>query len=160
MQDRIENKILWWCKVMKWDHLRQTYLFGWNNVSVVSWLESTIWNNGWTTFVRVPIINGVNKHDGALVWFDKSSLENIFNSDGNKSFSATAFGTDLGVVTSTERLLTSFYLGRSNPFSNLFPYIWIFSDPGRAAWRKTKMQSQTFTQTLSLQLLPLRWSWA
>jgi len=61
----------------------------------------------------VPIINGVNKHDGALVWFDKSSLENIFNSDGNKSFSATAFGTDLGVVTSTERLLTSFYLGRS-----------------------------------------------
>ena len=69
----------------------------------------------------MPIINGVNKHDGALVWFDKSSLENIFNSDGNKSFSATAFGTDLGVVTSTERLLTSFYLGRSNPFSNLFP---------------------------------------
>ena len=63
---------------------------------------------------RVPIINGVNKDDGALVWFDKSTLENIFNSGGNKSFSRTAFGTDFGAVTSTERLLTSFYLGRWN----------------------------------------------
>ena len=47
-----------------------------------------------------------------LVWFDKSTLENIFNSGGNKSFSTTAFGTDLGGVTTTERLLTSYYLGR------------------------------------------------
>ena len=65
---------------------------------------------------RVPIINGVNKDDGALVWFDRSTLENIFNSGGNKSFSPTAFGTDLGAVTSTERLLTSFYLGRCETF--------------------------------------------
>ena len=61
---------------------------------------------------RVPIINGVNKDDGALVWFDRTTLENIFNSGGNMSFSPTAFGTALGAVTSTERLLASFYLGR------------------------------------------------
>ena len=69
----------------------------------------------WTTqlnMCRVPIINGVNKDDGALVWFDRTTLENIFNSGGNKSFSPTAFGAALGAVTSTERLLTSFYLGR------------------------------------------------
>ena len=113
----------------------------------------------WTchdAFCRVPIIIGVNKNDGALVWFDRSTLENIFNSGGNKSFSTTAFGTDLGAVTSTERLLTTFYLGRWNPFQNLLPNLWIISDPGRAAWRKTKKQSQTFTPILSLQLLPLR----
>ena len=114
--------------------------------------RSTIWD----AFCRVPIINGVNKEDGALVWFYKSALENIFNSGGNKSFSATAFGTDLGVVTSTERLLTSFYLGRWSCFSNVSPYLLVISGPGRAAWRKTKMRSQTFTQIPALHLLPFR----
>ena len=60
----------------------------------------------------MPIIVGVNKDDGALVWFEKNTLEQIFNSSGKKSFSPTALGTDLGEVTSTERLLTTFYLGR------------------------------------------------
>lgn len=60
----------------------------------------------------MPIIVGVNKDDGALVWFEKNTLEEIFNSSGKKSFSPTALGTDLGDVTSAERLLTTFYLGR------------------------------------------------
>ena len=60
----------------------------------------------------MPIIVGVNKDDGALVWFEKNTLEEIFNSSGKKSFSQTALETDLGEVTSTERLLTTFYLGR------------------------------------------------
>ena len=71
----------------------------------------------------MPIIVGVNKDDGALVWFEKNTLEQIFNSSGKKSFSPTALGADLGEVTSalgadlgevtsTERLLTTFYLGR------------------------------------------------
>ena len=60
----------------------------------------------------MPIIVGVNKDDGALVWFEKNTLEQIFNSSGKKSFSPTALGIDLGEVTSTERLITTFYLGR------------------------------------------------
>ena len=60
----------------------------------------------------MPIIVGVNKDDGVLVWFEKNTLEEIFNSSGKKSFSPTALGTDLGEVTSMERLLTTFYLGR------------------------------------------------
>merc|ERR1719244_987573 len=39
-------------------------------------------------------------------------LEEIFNAGGKKSFSMTALGADLG-LSSTERLLTSYYLGRT-----------------------------------------------
>ena len=61
---------------------------------------------------RVPIINGVTMHEGALLWILKDILENVFNAGGNASFSTTALGADIGIVTSTERLLTSYYLGR------------------------------------------------
>merc|ERR1719336_526081 len=40
-------------------------------------------------------------------------LEEIFNAGGNKSFSMTALGADLIGLSSTERLLTSYYLGRT-----------------------------------------------
>jgi len=63
-------------------------------------------------FNRVPMINGVTMHDGAVLWVAKDMLEEIFNAGGNKSFSMTALGADLG-LSSTERLLTSFYLGRT-----------------------------------------------
>ena len=64
------------------------------------------------TLYRVPIINGVTMHEGALLWILKDILENVFNAGGNASFSRTALGADIGIVTSTERLLTSYYLGR------------------------------------------------
>ena len=63
----------------------------------------------------MPIINGITIYDGAILWVAKNLLEDIFNSGGNKSFSTTALGVDLGTVTSTERLLTSYYLGRWDP---------------------------------------------
>ena len=57
------------------------------------------------------MINGVTMHDGAVLWVAKEMLEEIFTAGGNKSFSMTALGADLG-LSSTERLLISFYLGR------------------------------------------------
>ena len=57
------------------------------------------------------MINGVTMHDGAVLWVAKEMLEKIFDAGGNKSFSMTALGADLG-LSSTERLLTSYYLGR------------------------------------------------
>ena len=57
------------------------------------------------------MINGVTMHDGAVLWVAKHMLEEIFTAGGNKSFSMTALGADLG-LSSTERLLTSYYLGR------------------------------------------------
>ena len=58
------------------------------------------------------MINGVTMHDGAGLWVAKDMLEEIFNAGGNKSFSMTALGADLIGLSSTERLLTSYYLGR------------------------------------------------
>ena len=80
----------------------------------------------------MPIIVGVNKDDGALVWFEKNTLEQIFNSSGKKSFSPTALGTDLGEVTSTERLLTTFYLGR---WTHLKSALLNFAQPQILEWQ-------------------------
>jgi carboxylesterase type B len=60
----------------------------------------------------VPLINGITLHDGAVTWSFKSDLETIFNARGNTSFSGSALGVALPAVTSTERLLTTQYLGR------------------------------------------------
>jgi len=63
-------------------------------------------------FHRVPILNGVTLNDGSVTWVLKDALEEIFNSDGERSVSLTGLAPELDQVSVSERLLTSFYLGR------------------------------------------------
>ena len=67
---------------------------------------------------RVPILNGVTLNDGSVTWVLKDALEEIFNSDGERSVSLTGLAPELDQVSVSERLLTSFYLGRSPKFSH------------------------------------------
>ena len=67
---------------------------------------------------RVPILNGVTLNDGSVTWVLKDALEENFNSDGQRSLSLTGLAPELDQVSTSERLLTSFYLGRSTKLSH------------------------------------------
>ena len=110
---------------------------------------------------RVPILNGVTLNDGSVTWVLKDALEEIFNSDGERSVSLTGLAPELDQVSVSERLLTSFYLGRSPKFSHhglpsspdsclLRLYIFLSAGNGQAAWKTTRKRSQISTQTQPL----------
>jgi len=63
-------------------------------------------------FHRVPILNGVTLNDGSVTWVLKDALKENFNSNGQRSLSLTGLAPELDQVSTSERLLTSFYLGR------------------------------------------------
>ena len=67
---------------------------------------------------RVPILNGVTLNDGSVTWVLKDALQENFNSGGQRSVSLTGLAPELDQVSTSERLLTSFYLGRSTKFSH------------------------------------------
>ena len=67
---------------------------------------------------RVPILNGVTLNDGSVTWVLKDALKENFNSGGQRSVSLTGLAPELDQVSTSERLLTSFYLGRSTKLSH------------------------------------------
>ena len=58
---------------------------------------------------RVPVMNGITLHDGAVIYAVEEVLRAAFG--GYLSFAETALGVSVE-ETSTERLLVSHYLGR------------------------------------------------
>ena len=107
---------------------------------------------------RVPILNGVTLNDGSVTWVLKDALKENFNSGGQRSVSLTGLAPELDQVSTSERLLTSFYLGRSTKFSHhglpSSPHtIFLSTGSGLAAWKTTRKRSQISTLT---QPLPAR----